>query len=338
MQEAKAFNIQVNPPDISASKFEAVIEDIQQNTIRMGLNCIKGLGAAGTTNIMNAQPYATIQEFFDKTDNQGHNKKNVEVCIKIGAFESLPLKVSSNEIDELCRTTMRVIEKDDHCLVYMNRAQQKVWFDAYMEVSAKKTINNYLVDITTVPGVYLNEFNENDFIYEKKTPNCIVVPETMLARFGKTPDMVEKTRCKPKGIFILPKEEVSDKLMYAFIKAKAKICKTKFDKIKAYLDDIDNFEISFIKHPLMTNRQMTLFEDVPDGQTTNQAGIIKSIESRKTKTGKTYYNITLLSPFEVISVRVWDLNKNTAIKKGALVEISGIKRFGALNAKSVRKL
>ncbi len=338
MQEARAFNIDVRPPDISASKFEAKIENIDNNSIRMGLNCIKGLGAAGAADIMNAQPFSTIQEFFEKTGSQGHNKRNVDVCIQIGAFESLPLQVPKDIVDDKCKEFIKVEEKDDCCLLYMNRAQQRKWFESYQETNSKTSIPNYLVDLTTVAGKYLNAFGEDELIKEKKNPNCVVVPEPFLEKFGKIIDDVEKTRCKPKGIFEVVKEEVKDKFVHAFVKAKTKIYRTKFNKVKCYLDDLDTFEISFIDHPFKNKKHLKSLEDIKDGDSIEIGGLIKEVVKKRSKKGNEYYRIILITPLEIVGITMWnDMYKNNSdiLKKGNLLVISGDKGYGGLSAKYI---
>lgn len=338
MREAKAFNIDVRPPDISKSKFTAQIEDINTNSIRMGLNCIKGLGEAGATDIMNAQPFSTIQEFFEKTGGTGHNKKNVEVSIKIGAFENLPLEICKDLVTDEMRELFKIEDKEDKCWIYMNRSQQKRWFELYQDIASKKSIPNYLIDITTVAGKYLNEFNEGELVTEKKNPNCVVVPEPQLERFGKTINEVEKTRCKPKGVFEKVKEDIKDKFVHAFIKNMKEISEIKFSAIKCYLEDLDAFEISFVKHPFDGAKRIQTIGDKKDGAQVELAGIIKDVTERKSKKGNTYYYITLITPLELVGIRMWNnmyRNASHILEKGRLLVISGSKGFGAVTAEEL---
>jgi len=340
MQEARAFGMQINPPDISISKFNAEIENVETNEIRMGLKCIKGLGEAGCNDIMSAQPFNTIQEFYEKTGAQGHNKKNVEVCMEIGAFDNVPLEVNASQINEDDREFFNVIDKDDKCLVYMNRKQIMIWLNAYRESNEKKSIPNYLVDLSTVCQPLLDEFDEGDLIEEKAKKGFVVVPENMLERFGKTIEEVEATRCKPKGIFKKDnvKVEEIDKFTYAFDKAKETMKNVRFNKNKAYIEEMTKFEVSFIRHP-MEHPGIHMLDEYKDGEMVETGGIIKNIETRKTAKGKNYYRLYLLGPLETIRVIVWGnmyVRNMELLQPGNLIIIDGEKGFGGITAKSVK--
>ena len=335
MREAKDFGISIKPPDVSRSKSDAHIENIEKNTIRMGLNCIKGLGDVGANDIMNNQPYSTIQEFFKKTD-KGHNKKNVESCIKIGAFESLPLVLPKQYLPDNLKECFKIVERDSDYLVYMHRRQQQLWFETVSALGESKSMPKYLVDLTTVAGKYLNQFDEGDLVTEKSQPNCVTVPEDKLDMFGKTVKELKKSRCGCKGIFKEEKEdkpkETLDKFVRAFVREREEIAKTKFNGVVSYIEDLKNFEISFLSHPLAGTSQKYL-KDCKDGDIVSIGGIIKSVTKRISVKKTTYYKIEVITPLETISITVWKKmyeNNKELLVEGNIFIFKGTKGFGGL--------
>ena len=94
------------------------------------------------------------------------------------------------------------------------------------------------------------------------------------------------------------------------------------------------FEISFVRHPYhgATTR---LIEDIPDGEVTEQRGIIKSIDRKRSVKGTFYYVMSIIGPLEVIYVTLWnemyERNKQF-LHKGTLVRVCGKRGWRGITA------
>ena len=80
------FGITTRCPDINKSTifFTPSPDD---NTILFGLNNIKGVGDAALSEIIANQPYASLEDFLNRTPKKSVNKKVVMSLIKAGAFD-----------------------------------------------------------------------------------------------------------------------------------------------------------------------------------------------------------------------------------------------------------
>jgi DNA polymerase-3 subunit alpha len=80
------FNITTKCPDINKSTI-FFTPDPETNTILFGLNNIKGVGEAALSEIIAGQPYASLEDFLNRTPKKSVNKKVVMSLIKAGAFD-----------------------------------------------------------------------------------------------------------------------------------------------------------------------------------------------------------------------------------------------------------
>ena len=87
LDEAKALGIKILPPDInqSFSKFT-----VQNNSIRIGLQTIKGIGYQTTQAIIDARdrPFKDLFDFCLRTSRKQINKSTIESLIRAGTFDS----------------------------------------------------------------------------------------------------------------------------------------------------------------------------------------------------------------------------------------------------------
>lgn len=95
INECKAHNIDVLPPDINESfKDFTVIND----RIRFGLEAVKNVGGAALISIIEEReangPYPTLSDFCSRIDPSRVNRKVIESLVKAGAFDSLKCKRS----------------------------------------------------------------------------------------------------------------------------------------------------------------------------------------------------------------------------------------------------
>lgn len=89
INECRNMAIEVLPPDINESEREFKIVG---NSIRFGLEAVKGVGSAAIEIIIDERrngPFTVFEEFLSRVDNKKVNKKVVESLIKAGAFDSL---------------------------------------------------------------------------------------------------------------------------------------------------------------------------------------------------------------------------------------------------------
>jgi len=342
IQEAKKHGIKIEPPDMSKSKFESTIEDKENMVIRMGLNCVKGVGEKAVNEIVPNQPYTDFHDYFERA-GKGAGKGVVEAGIKIGAFESIPLIVDKKLLKD---NVLKTEENDDDTVkVYMNREQQLIWYQSYLDNKSKKSVPNYAIPKNFLSGEVQmkisDDVEQENIIIEKD--DTIIVPENKLMDFELTVEQVQqyKTRKKPKGMF---KVEKSTKKVVpeenAFSIVYNNIVKCHENRIKEYLDDIDAFELSFIPHPLEKyNRVIPILDKVDDGKQVRTAGIIVDIVKRQTKTGKPFYNVMIQTPREKQKITVWNnlyMNYKDILDVNSIVKVIGTKGFGGITAKELQ--
>lgn len=87
--ELRAGGIRVLPPDVNVSM--GLFTPLGQ-TIRFGLEAIKGLGQSAVSAILDARreggPFTSMHDFCERVDSRAVNKRILESLIKSGAFDS----------------------------------------------------------------------------------------------------------------------------------------------------------------------------------------------------------------------------------------------------------
>jgi DNA polymerase-3 subunit alpha len=90
INECREMGISILPPDINHSGQEFKVIG---NSIRFGLEAVKGVGAAAIESIIESRnkegPFTSIANFLQRGDSRRVNKKVIESLIKAGAFDSL---------------------------------------------------------------------------------------------------------------------------------------------------------------------------------------------------------------------------------------------------------
>lgn len=89
ISECKAMGITILPPDINESTREFKVDG---NSIRFGLEAVKGVGSSAIDAIIEARGSGTFSTFFDfcsNVDTRRVNKKVLESLIKAGALDSM---------------------------------------------------------------------------------------------------------------------------------------------------------------------------------------------------------------------------------------------------------
>lgn len=344
IQEAKRRGVKINKPDVSCSKFDSVIENKDKNEIRMGLNCVKGIGEKAVESIIQHQPFSSVEDFFARNNLSSVNKGVIEAVINIGALENIPIEIREDDIGK------ENVEKFNHektigdkVNIYLNRNQQLMWYEQYLEINTKKTIPNYLIDVKSIKGKYFDNFEEGELIYDDG--NFLVVPATQLEEFGLVEENILelKTRKRPKGILKAEKKEQKiSNFRKAFKLCVDNLSSLKQDNIKNYLKEIEMFEISFIDHPLESiSDKIKEMADVEDGNQTTVAGIVVEIINRQTKKGKDFKNIIIQTPREKVRITMWQNNfekyQNMLVISN-IVMMRGVKGFGGVTSDYVKQI
>ncbi|MGE5895029.1 MAG: DNA polymerase III subunit alpha [bacterium] len=87
--ECRNMNIEILPPDINQSDREF---RVMGNSIRFGLEAVKGAGSAAIDSIIEARqagPFLSSEDFLSRVDPRRVNKKVIEKLIKAGSFDSI---------------------------------------------------------------------------------------------------------------------------------------------------------------------------------------------------------------------------------------------------------
>lgn len=85
--ECKRMDIKITPPDINSSKLNYAITGDKQ--ISTGLMAVKGVGVKALEQLLDAQPFKNLEDFFFRTTGRVINKRIIQSLAKAGAFESL---------------------------------------------------------------------------------------------------------------------------------------------------------------------------------------------------------------------------------------------------------
>lgn len=87
---AKSQGIEILPPDINQSGLKYIVSG---ESIRFGLGAVKNVGFGAVSAILKARqekgPFTSFQDFADKVEEPGLNKRVCECLIKAGAFDCL---------------------------------------------------------------------------------------------------------------------------------------------------------------------------------------------------------------------------------------------------------
>lgn len=93
INECKAMNISILPPDINNSEVDFTVDD---KAIRFGLGAIKGVGEAATKKIIGIRDNGKFTDFMNFCERAGEefNSKMLDALIRTGALDSFGLKRS----------------------------------------------------------------------------------------------------------------------------------------------------------------------------------------------------------------------------------------------------
>lgn len=86
VSECKKLGFAVLPPDVNESKVDFTAEPL---AVRYGLTQIKGVGTGAAEAIVAHQPYASFEEFREKTKGTDCNMGVIKTLASVGAFDSI---------------------------------------------------------------------------------------------------------------------------------------------------------------------------------------------------------------------------------------------------------
>jgi len=92
INECRSMNIGILPPDINLSNREFTVVG---NSIRFGLDAVKGVGGAAVQQILEARQegiFNSIEDFVKRVDTRKVNKKVLESLVKAGALDTIVLQ------------------------------------------------------------------------------------------------------------------------------------------------------------------------------------------------------------------------------------------------------
>jgi hypothetical protein len=92
---ARAEGFKFLPPDVNQSGRGFSLDGKE---IRVGFERVKGLGPVAINEIIQGQPYASYEDFKDRTTRRALNKTRLESLAEIGAFESIGIKGTANDL------------------------------------------------------------------------------------------------------------------------------------------------------------------------------------------------------------------------------------------------
>lgn len=111
---ARSEGFQLLPPDVN---YSGAGFSLDRGSIRVGLSRVAGLGPVAISEIMQGQPFTSLEDFKAKTTRRALNKTRIETLAHVGAFESLGVKKTANDADEysILGFTLRKPKAFRHC-------------------------------------------------------------------------------------------------------------------------------------------------------------------------------------------------------------------------------
>lgn len=337
MSEARKEGIKILPPHVNHSKLYFTVEG--EDSIRAGFNVIKGVGPKAVDSIIATQPYASIDDYFERNDKSALNKGVLTALIKSGCFENMGFAIESSDILEQYQD--KFVVKGDS--VYLDKEKMCKWYDLINELNARKPVQNFLVPNVMIKGKYFDQYE----IIQEKDSDAVVIPEDRLKDIGlKLEQLPDKntTRKKSKGSFekaIDPLKSVNS-FRKALILHQDVLSQIETTDIDRYLKECEEFGFSFIPHPLEKKaNDIHIYDDVEDGKFLLTAGIIMNIEQRKTSKGKPYYWLIIRTPRDTVRVTVWQNQMDSYKKmlfKNNIVLVRGVKGFGGMSLEEIKQI
>ncbi|NWF98236.1 MAG: DNA polymerase III subunit alpha [Nitrospirae bacterium] len=149
----REMGIEILPPDINLSGKEFRVIG---NSIRFGLEAVKGAGSAAIENIIEARkndgPFKSISDFLQRVDQRKVNKKVIESLIKAGAFDSLnitrlkAMEFASNNMNNSARGQASLLGQQSFLTEAFedSEMEQKEWSREEILRNEKESLGFYI--------------------------------------------------------------------------------------------------------------------------------------------------------------------------------------------------
>lgn len=137
---ARAEGFKFLPPDVNVSGRGFHLDD---GSIRVGLERVKGLGPVAINEIITGQPFSSYDDFKERTTRRALNKTRIETLAEIGAFDSIGIRGTADDLRqfEILGFTIKrpTVFKGVKPLHANARISQSGWKHAGLEKKAELT-------------------------------------------------------------------------------------------------------------------------------------------------------------------------------------------------------
>lgn len=170
INKMKNAGVSIEPPDVNASDF-TFVPDVDNNTIIYGLSGIVKIGAELVSSIIDARPYASIEDFLSKVKI---NKTQMVNLIKAGAFDkfgSSREEVMEHYVSSIADQKKELNLRNMQMLIGYNLLPEELSlevkifnFQKYLKKNCKDGLYYKLEDYPL--EFYKTHFDEDAIIYE----------------------------------------------------------------------------------------------------------------------------------------------------------------------------
>lgn len=161
----------VDPPNINKSTY-TFSPDVDNNTIRYGLNGISKIGEEIIVNIINNRPYIDIQDFLSKVKV---TKPQMVNLIKSGAFDEFGdrMTIMHNYIDIISDKKKRVTLQNMRMLIEFGLLPDELNFECkvynFNKYIKKFKYDKYYILDDIAYTFYSNNFDIDNLVFEEQT-------------------------------------------------------------------------------------------------------------------------------------------------------------------------
>ncbi len=151
INECRNLKIDILPPDINLSGREFMVTG---NSIRFGLEAVKGVGGAAIESIIEARedggPFTSVSDLTERVDARKVNRKVVESLVKAGAFDSIGTRASAmSTVSEIFNDTWSRLKNHGQQNIFSDvtdeeAAVAKEWDEAELLKNEKEALGFYI--------------------------------------------------------------------------------------------------------------------------------------------------------------------------------------------------
>ncbi len=144
INECKQWGIEVKGPDINESDRAFTIAE---NSIRFGLEAVKGVGVSALENIINERKkgkFKSMTDFLSRVDTRKVNKKVIESLIRAGAFDSLYPDYPPHKARALAMHELLTFKGSGSAALFFDSDDVKEWEHSTLLNEEKNSLGFYL--------------------------------------------------------------------------------------------------------------------------------------------------------------------------------------------------